>query len=321
MIYFLPGMLLALLATPRAGSIWKRPAMWLASFVAIAVVAPNVAWNIEHSFATVHNTENLVLDQPFQLSLGRALEFLASQLAVMGPIVFVIAIIASVRFKSPSLIEPDRLMAAFFITPIIAVTAFALYSQANANWAAPSVIPAVLICTALALRSGQRYWLWISIGLGLTFQCVLLPADATATQLPARIGGFKNPYNRTLGFRAAAERLGRLAASVGAQSIATDNRSVFYTLRYYGRRQSQAIVSWRKSGEFPYDLSHPLTSSTPGPILLITDCGQTDRLKPYFASVTPLDHRQDADWRFSSFFAFRLDQAKGESGPLRPCES
>lgn len=57
--------------------------------------------------------------------------------------------VAAARFRSGRLTGQDRLMLAFFIPPIIVVTIFATYSRAFANWAAPSIVPAIVCCAPI----------------------------------------------------------------------------------------------------------------------------------------------------------------------------
>ena len=211
-------------------------------------------------------------------------------------------------------------MLAFFITPIVAVTLFAIYSRAFPNWAAPSVIPALIGSTAILIRSGRRIWLLGSVILGVLVQSALLITDTVASRLPAQIVGFNNPYERILVWRPYAENAGRLAESIGARAIATDDRRTFDTLRYYWRNQPQAIVAWNVADELPFDLRHLLTSSTPEPILFVTGCSDLERLKAHFSAVEPLGIHPDLqDPRSLHFLAFKLGQFRDQGGRLRPC--
>jgi 4-amino-4-deoxy-L-arabinose transferase-like glycosyltransferase len=320
MIYLVPGALLAGLLDPRARALWRDPAIWLSGLIAAVIVAPNLVWNIQHSFTTFRHTGGLVLDESFQPSLLRGLEFLASQLAVIGPVTFTVMVIAAAGFRSRVLVTQDRLMLAFFIAPIIPVTLFAIYSQAFANWAAPAVVPAIVGSTAILLRSGHRIWLWAGIAIGVVLQSVLLVTDTMASRLPARVAGFRNPYERILVWRSYAENAGALAERMGTQAIAAEDRRVFDSLQYYWRDRPQVIVSWDISGEPPFDLWHKLTASTPQPILFVTGCPDAERLAAHFSKVEPLGiHPGRQDQRSLHFHAFRLGQLRPLSGPLEPC--
>lgn len=320
MIYFVPGMLLAALLSARARGVLRHPAIWLALPIAVIVVLPNVAWNVANSFATFRHTGGLVAGEPFRPSLLRALEFLASQFAVAGPVIFAIMLALIVRPKSRSLLEQDRLMAAFFIPPIVAVAAFAVYSRAYANWASPAVVSGIIAGAAILLRLDRRNWLWGSVALGVAIQLVLLASDAVATRLPGRIAGLQNPYNRTLGWRRYAEATGELATRIGARYIASDDRRAFNTLRYYWRGKRETVVSWHAGDEPPYDFAHPLSDSTSEPILFVTRCPNAHRLREFYGNVEPLGVVPDmSESRAQHSFAFRLEQRRSAIRELGPC--
>lgn len=261
-----------------------------------------------------------MLGEPFQPSVVRALEFLASQFVVMGPVVFSIMMLAIVRFRSMALVEQDRLMLAFFIVPVAAVTLFAIYARAYPNWASPSIVPALVASAAILVRLGWRYWLWGSLALGVLLQSALLVTDAIATRLPLQAGKLINPYERVLGWREYAEHVGKLATTLGAQAIATDDRRSFDTLRYYWRNRPQAVVSWGVANEPLYDLTHPLNGLTREPVLFVTWCPDVSRLNEFYSVVEPMGvfpEWQDRPARH--FLAFRLSQGRVPIGPLQPC--
>ena len=320
MIYFLPGIVLTSLASPRVRAAISTRAAWLALALALAVVSPNLVWNLANSFATFRHTGGLVLDEPFHPSLQRAAEFLLSQLAVMGPILFPVTAWAAIRFRSPALKEPDRLMIAFFVTPIVVVTLFAIYSRAYANWAAPSIIAAVVAGTALLLRRGWVVSLRASLAIGLAIQAVLLVGDTIATRLPSRIAGFPNPYRASLGWHDFASSVGSTASEAGAQTIATDERRAFATLRYYLRDAPQAIVSWTKSGDLPFDFGHELKAGAGEPVLFMSFCPDADRLRKLYAQVESLGIRPAAgDGSTFQLLAFRLSGAISADRTLPVC--
>ena len=320
MIYFLPGILLASLASPRVRQAVIAPAMWLGLALALAVVSPNLIWNLANSFATFRHTGGLVLDEPFHPSLQRAAEFLSSQLAVMGPIVFPVTLWASIRFRIPAVKEQDRLMIAFFVTPIVAVTLFAIYSRAYANWAAPSIAAAVIAGTALLLRQGRTRLLWISLAIGVTVQITLMVGDAIATRLPSRMAGLSNPYRASLGWHDFASSVGSTASEVGARTIATDERRAFATLRYYLRGAPQTVVSWNKSDDLPFDFGHELKSTSDEPILFMSFCGDTSRLRSLYSQVEYLGIRPvSGDGSTFQLLAFRLSGSTSTDRMLPVC--
>ena len=273
MIYFIPGMLLAALISSPARNLLKTPAPWIAIVIAAIVVAPNIAWNLQNGLTTFHHTGGLVLDQKFRVNGASLLEFVGSQFAVFGPVVFATMIVATLRFRSAMLAQQDRVMVAFFITPLILLTLVSIFAKAYANWASVSFVSGVILTAALLLRSARQFWLKLSVGLGIVLQAGLLTGDALSSQLRLPFG-IGNPYHRMIGLKAFAERIGHVAEESGARSIVSDDRGKFAVLRYYWRDKPAQILSWGTTDIPSFDSAHPLTESAPQPIPLFSGWSQ-----------------------------------------------
>ncbi|WP_157874579.1 glycosyltransferase family 39 protein [Streptomyces sp. AcH 505] len=321
MIYLVPGMLLAALASRRAREVLGEPHIWAGLLIGAIVVAPNVAWNISNSFMTFRHTGDLVLGEEFRPSISRMLEFFGAQFGVFGPIVFAVMIAATVKLRSKDLIEQDRIMIAFFIVPVALITIIAIGVHAYANWASVSAISGLILTAALLLRTGRRGWLDASLGLGVILQMTVLVTDTMATRIELPFLKTPNPYNRTLGWRAFAERVGQLAEAQGTPTIADDSRGEIAALRYYWRDKPQKILSWGTSDSPQFDVVHPLTPRAAEPILFVTTCPDRDRVQPFYEGVDYLGQFTTPVSTTSQrgFFAYLLSNSRGPIGILREC--
>jgi dolichyl-phosphate-mannose-protein mannosyltransferase len=327
MIYFIPGMLLAALVSAPARNVLRKPHIWLGLLLAAIVVSPNVIWNFTNSFMTFRHTGDLVLGEEFRPSILRTLEFFGSQFGVFGPVVFVVMITATFKLRTSELIEQDRLMVAFFITPLALITIIAIGVHAYANWASPSAISGLILTPAFLLRRKQPFWLRASIVLGVVMQAGLLVTDSMATRIALPFLKNPNPYNRTLGWRAYAERVGQLATELGAPTIANDYRGEVAAMRYYLRGEPLDILSWGTTDSPQFDVVHPLTPSAAEPILFVTSCpDQEQRLRPFYAGVEPLGLFKVPVGPTGTrvFVAFRLTKSRdpenrGPTGILQEC--
>jgi 4-amino-4-deoxy-L-arabinose transferase-like glycosyltransferase len=82
-------------------------------------VAPNLAWNAQHGFATVqHTAANANWTAQSLFNLGELVDFLGSQFAVFGPIPFAILIggLALMAWRR-RLQAPDLLLLCFALPP------------------------------------------------------------------------------------------------------------------------------------------------------------------------------------------------------------
>ena len=317
MTYFLLGMLLAAVLSMRARQFLRRPACWLALTIAVLVVLPNVLWNISNGLITFRQTGDLVLDEEVKLSLTRPLEFVAAQFAVFGPIVFGVYLLAVARLRSSP--DPDRLMVAFGLPPLVFVGALAIFVHVYANWAGASFISAAVVTAAILSRGNRTAWLVASVAVGAVVQVALVWGDAIADRVSVPF--ISNPYYRTLGWSAYGSTAGRLAQRLGASSIVSDNRGDVAALLYYWRDHPERILSWRTTALPHFDMTRGLSADTPGPILFVTGCPDSARIRPFYADIEPLGQSLFPAGRngVRGFFAFKLAGNLRPIGPLAPC--
>lgn len=321
MIYLLPGMLLAAIVSPRARAIFREPHVWAALGLGALVVMPNILWNASHSFMTFRHTGDLVLGEQFRPNIGRVLEFFGAQFGVFGPVVFAVMIAATIKLRTTELIAQDRLMVCFFVVPVVLITLIAVGVHTYANWASVSAIAGLILTAGLLLRTGRRGWLVASLVLGVALQALLLVTDTVATQIALPLLKKPNPYSRTLGWKAYAERVGQLAGEIGAPSIVSDDRGEVAALRYYLRRRPLPILSWGTTDSPQFDIAHPLTKDAPQPLLFVTSCPDTDRVQPFYAGVDNLGGfaTPASTTGQRGFHAWRLTQPRGAIGILQEC--
>lgn len=180
MLFSLAGMAVALVAIPAL-----RPRVGhaaIAALVAALTVAPNIVWNLTHGFATFRHTAENSDFEGFRLQPAEAVEFLASQFAVAGPVLFGALLWSLLRWRGrdPGL----RGLAILTLAPLAICTAQALNAGANANWAVGAYVPGVLVAAAVLLRS--RIWVVLSLAINgaIALALPILPIFADSLRLP-----------------------------------------------------------------------------------------------------------------------------------------
>ena len=74
--------------SPKARATLRHPGTWAALAIAVLLIAPNLAWNAEHQFATFeHTRDNADWNGRFPNVLG-LLAYLGTQAAIIGPVPF-----------------------------------------------------------------------------------------------------------------------------------------------------------------------------------------------------------------------------------------
>ena len=320
MIYFMPGIALAARLDRKALLFLFKPHLWLALLLAAVVLAPNVIWNFENGFVTFQHTGHYVSDGSFTIDPLHPLEFIGSQFAVFGPILFAVLMLAVPQITGPALGRSDKLMLAFAIPPLLFITAVAFFIRAEPNWAAPAFISGTLVAVALLLRQGAVRWLAVSIVCGLIAQLMLLVGDVWATRAHVPFLANGDVYNRTLGWRSLSERASALAQQVGAVTIVGDDRYIVASLLYYLRGQPLTIFAWLYPWE-TFELTPRFTEVAPQPILFITSLELSGQLLTCYKVVRALGQieGQTGPTTTRRYYAFELEQPRGSIGPLTAC--
>jgi 4-amino-4-deoxy-L-arabinose transferase-like glycosyltransferase len=323
MIYFILGIALTAATHDEARALLRRPALWLALAIAVTVIIPNIAWNYSNGFATFRHTGENIHGDGARFNPAGAIEFIVSQFAVFGPVLFAVFLLAVVRWRTLATKGPERLLLAFSVPTLALITLTALITRANANWAAPAFIAAAILSTALLVRAQAWRWLATSVAIGVVVQGLLLVGDAVADRLSLPLLSNPDVYHRTMGWRALGAATGRIAATTGAATIVSEQRDDVASLLYYLRDTGRVVLAW-PSGPVPthhFELTRALTASAAEPLLLVSRCPTAPRLAQYYGSVEPLGHIYAPTGPHTGriYFTFKLSGVRGPIGALGAC--
>jgi 4-amino-4-deoxy-L-arabinose transferase-like glycosyltransferase len=245
----------------------------LAGAVALALLAPNLVWNAQHSFATITHTASNAAIFGFELHPGELGAFLLDQAGVVGPILFILFVGLLIRAlrRASGLSDEDRFLLAFILPPLLVVSVIALISRANANWAV-SAFPAAIVWisgSVFAWRRGAR-WLAAAAAFNLA-----IGATLTAVSINPDLGdriGLANSVKRVRAWDDTAHEIATRAMAQPGDApftaVLVDDRATYFELTYYWRNARRAgaplppVRMWLLHG-------HPLNSAE-----------QTDPMRP-----------------------------------------
>ncbi len=262
-IYFLGGVALAALFHPAQRFPLRYAALLVAAFG--VVIAPNIAWNLSHDLTTVSHTMDNVgwlrADDPMaRLSVGRALEFLASQFAVFGPLVGVALIGGLVRRGAARPLWP------FVLPALIVVTGQAMLEKAYANWAVSAFFAGTIIAVGFLVTRPRLMALSIAIN-GVI--CVALPVLAVFPQ--TTFGRDAPLLQRYLGRADLSRQIIAAAQQAGNVPVVARNRQVLADLFYTGRATAISVYSTPSLGRplNHYAQRYALPDDLGGKVLLV----------------------------------------------------
>jgi len=237
-VYVLIALVLHLVLSKAARAAWTGPAAALALCAFLLVLAPNIAWNAAHGFATVqHTAANAAWGGRELFNFAELGDFLVSQFGVFGPIPFAVLIGGSIWLAwRGKLTSADVLLLCFAIPPFLIVTGQSFISRANANWSGAGYVAASILVGAWLVRWRARNWLIAAVAIQAAtavvfLACVLNPPFADKV-------GLSNAFKRAKGWEQITEQMVErvLREPPGAFSaIAVNDRFLFNAAAYYGR--------------------------------------------------------------------------------------
>jgi Dolichyl-phosphate-mannose-protein mannosyltransferase len=321
MIYFVLSIAAAALVDSKSRALLPRPTLWLALAIGALLIAPNLYWNVQHGFITFRHTGHNIAGGGLDFSFLGAIEFLLSQFAVFGPVVFG-TLLGVLIFGRRSICDADRMMLCFALPVLVLIACVAVVTRVNANWAGVAGLSATVLAAAVLVRRRQWGLIGLSIGIGLLAQVAFLIGDANAYRIRVPFLAKPDIYHRTLGWRGLGDEAGRIATKIGAKAIAAEDRNAVASLLYYQRDRGRPVLSW-PHGSIPedqFDISNRLTDK-PDPVLFITSCPNAQRYVAHYGKVEPLGEFSVASGPTSvrHYFAFKLAVPRGPIKPLGSC--
>jgi 4-amino-4-deoxy-L-arabinose transferase-like glycosyltransferase len=205
------SLVVALAVVPSLRRQFATPGPYVAVVLASAVMLPVLLWNAQHDWASFR----FQLAHGFTPSRGRGIarefELLAGQLGIVTPILFVMFAIVVGRGLRAANDAVTRMLAIVATLTFLFFAYSAWKRTAEANWPAPSYIPAIALFASYA---GTLAWeRWFAAGwklaaalLAFTYVWSVFPI----VPLPAR----QDPMARGAGFRALTARVTQVRDSL-----------------------------------------------------------------------------------------------------------
>ncbi|GAB4191694.1 MAG: glycosyltransferase family 39 protein [Thalassobaculales bacterium] len=281
--------MLAFLPCLAAWLLWQRRGLpagfWLAAALALAVLSPNLAWNLAHGFATIQHTgANANLGGPL-FHADHLAEFLASQAGVFGPLALLALLAAAASRRAWG--DPRMSYLLLLALPYLAaITVQSFLSRANANWAAPAYVAGTLLVAAWA-SEGRVWLLRTSVALHILAALVLYGGDGLATAAGHPASGPRDPFKRVRAWPATAAAVAAVHRQHPDLRLLFDDRELMASLTYYLRPESLRAVKWNHDGRIKdhFELTTDLERHRGESFLLVTRFPDAGHLAARFAAA------------------------------------
>ena len=289
-----PVLLLYLLTSPRQRFWLLRPQPYLSALVALLVFMPVLIWNAQHDWVSLAFQSSRRVGEMGGFKPRYFLMLVVTQLAILTPYGFWLAIGALVREGrkglGASVDDRTRLLLLSGAIPVLLFTFVSFRSITKINWLAPAYATLVILGVRYALSrpNGTRKLLR-----GLASSSALLVLVGSVFLLPnLPVAGDLNTWS---GWSEAGQQVAKLEAKAQAQGQKTfvfgPNYKISSLIRFHmpgqPRTYAQDIFGERalQYDYFPKD--RDLRGATGFLVLSDQDQGDMDMnlLKPYFESV------------------------------------
>jgi 4-amino-4-deoxy-L-arabinose transferase-like glycosyltransferase len=315
------GIACAMVAVPKMRIWWRHLAPYLAGGLALAIFLPVVSWNYHHDWASFG--KQLGRAQAERLTLRYVGEFAASQIGLLTPFVFTLAVAGcwlGLRRGEGKDRESRLLLIALIAPMFIYFLVHSVHDRVQGNWLAPAYPALAILASDAAFQIasfGERIRplmavcrrLAVPIGLGMTGIVYL---QALAAPIP--LDPAKDPTALLAGWSELAAKVETLARREGAGYLLTSSYALTSQLTYYSTGtipivQFNERLRWLSFAQpQPNILSQPgLYVAEAGRDLASTLAGRFSRITK-FAEISRYRHGK----QIQAYVLYRLE------GPTAP---
>ena len=288
MAAWLAAAFLHLIAFHRTRLSTAKP--WAAAGLALLMLSPNLYWNFTHDFPTLRHTADITVNKKAGGGLAALGEFWAAQWISFGPVLGSVFFIVLLQVKKSWRDERSRLLLWFTLPLWAIVSAQAMKSSANANWAAPAFAPVVIAIVAWLLQREKKRLLIAALALNLLLVGVVYHWPnlllAVNVENPAKM----SPFTRAQGWDELGRQLKPVIQAHPGTVLIADNRTLLAHMLYELRAIKPPAASWNPSGMASdhYKLTTDLRPWIGKDAILITQDPPGDDFNQHFASIEQL---------------------------------
>lgn len=232
--------------------------------VVLAIVTPNFLWNLGNRFSTFAETEQNIgwireANPLSWLDFRDVFDFWATQLAVVGPIVFVAILTGFFLYRR------QPFLVALSLPALAVVSVQSILYRAYANWAVGSYFAGSIL--AVLLLAGHPRLRMVSLVTN-TLICLAFPL---LTLFPEITRDGRPLLHRYLGRADVSRQILALSASQGAVAVVSSNREIIADLFYTGAGTGQSFYTPlpENSPTNHYEQFYAMPLDLSGPVLLV----------------------------------------------------
>jgi hypothetical protein len=216
----------------------------IAAAAAVLVVSPNIVWNVANSFATLAHVAGDADPGRGYFHPARLAEFAGAQFAVIGP-VFLVAIFLALKNRSAWRDDWGMRLMAWQTVPLLAaMTALALLTRAQANWAAPAYVAGSLLAARWLVTAGGVAALRAQLGVGIAASLALWTVAGLYAGQAEGLTQRLDPFRQMRISEPFCELVLGAMGEEGAAVLLSDNRRRLSECMFYGGLGWDEVAIW-----------------------------------------------------------------------------
>lgn len=281
----------AVLLRPSLRRRLREPGPYAACIVATMVFLPVLQWNAAHDWISFKFQLQHGLGTPKGSAIKRELDLIGGQLGLVSPILFALAAAAVWRTLRRAADDVRFTLAVVAVGSWVFFVYSASRKAVEANWPAPSYIPAIALLAAIASSPAQERWLRRGMALAAVLVAIIyVHALVPILPLPAR----RDPVARSAGWSDMVARVEQARAAMGARTfVGADRYQDVSELAYHlpGRPVTYCMCLTGRRNQYELWPGFAAGAQLNDNLVLAVDDGlnppaSVQLLTPYFSRVT-----------------------------------
>lgn len=191
----------------------------LSLLFALIILAPNIMWNLNNEWVTLQHTSDNANLKNIRINLLRGLEFIGIQILMLGPFIFLGALI---KIKKLNFNKNIKTLLIFSLPVFVIVFFEAVIVRANANWAAPALISFFIFLYVNAKKES----IFMNLNLLFNFMFCTVFFLLIAINYPTKI------FERIIGLNSFAEYVYLEGSKNNINNYVISDRLLFSSLNY-----------------------------------------------------------------------------------------
>ena len=206
----------------------------------LIILAPNIIWNLNNEWVTLQHTSDNANLKNIEMNLFRGLEFIGIQILMLGPFIFLGALI---KIKKLNFSKNIKILLVFSLPIFVIVFFEAVIVRANANWAAPALI-SFFIYLYVNAKKGN---IFMSLNILFNFIFCAVFFLLISINYPTKI------FERIIGLNSFAELVYLEGSKNNIKNYVVSDRLLFSSLKYELRDRDISFF-------MPYKINSKITN-------------------------------------------------------------